>query len=74
MKAEPWDRLPDEGDKPFRYFREFLHTGPRSLTELAKRLSLSVETMNRYSSRYSWYARAAAWVVSPISVGMAIAG
>jgi hypothetical protein len=59
---QPWERLPDEGDEMHRLFRMFLSLDPpRRLGQVAKLSGRSVGTIQQYSKRFQWFARAAAY-------------
>lgn len=59
---EPWNRLEDETDLAWEYFRFFRNMGPkRSLGATAEEYGLSVRTLHKYSSEFDWTARAGAY-------------
>jgi hypothetical protein len=72
---DPWDQLPDEPDDAYSVFRKYLHLGfKRSLLEAARisfveagilvpgqPLRQAPASVERWSSRYAWRARAHAW-------------
>ena len=57
---KPWDRLPNEGDKPWSAFQIFLNLpAPRRLQEVADRVGHSTKDLvARWSSKFSWTERA----------------
>lgn len=58
-----WERLPDEGSKAFEAFAIYRDMGlkERSIAKVSKQLGKSKALMDRWSSRYQWVERAAAW-------------
>jgi hypothetical protein len=63
VPAPPWDRQPSEGPKHFQAFCVYrdLPTRDRSLSRTAKTLGCSKSLVERWSSKYSWPRRAAAY-------------
>ncbi len=60
--TEPWSRAPGEGARAHQALRLYLEAGPsRSLTAVAQRLHKSRSLVGRWSARYAWSARAAAY-------------
>jgi len=57
-----YERLKDETDKAFRAFNIFLELGPdRRLSDVAARLSVSKQNLQRWNGKYKWVERAAAY-------------
>lgn len=57
-----FERLKDETDKAFRAFNIFLELGKdRTLPNVARALSVSKQNLQRWSSKYNWIERAAAY-------------
>ena len=62
--TEVWERLPNERSKAYELFCLYRDIGPyRSLQKLRQTcdLSLSLRQLERYSAKYDWVARAAAF-------------
>jgi hypothetical protein len=62
---KPWERLPNEGAKPFEYFELYRNSGnngnrPRP-GEIADQVGKSRSLIHGYSSRFNWAERAEAW-------------
>jgi hypothetical protein len=59
---EPWERQIGESRQAFQAFAIYRDMGPaRSLQKVAQQLSKSLALMKRWSEKWSWVARAAAW-------------
>lgn len=57
-----YDRLPNETDKAWRAFSLFLDLGnTRELSKVAKKLSISIQSVFRWSKKYNWNERAVAY-------------
>lgn len=62
VEALPWERQPDEGPKPFEAFAIYRDMGnERSIAKVAKKLGKSEALLHRWSSKFDWVTRAAAW-------------
>lgn len=62
MTRAAWDRRDDEGAKAyaaFELYRDLM--GPRTIAAVAAKCQKSVSLLNRWSQRYEWPARAAAF-------------
>lgn len=58
---QPWERQPDEPIKAFEKFQAFLELGPlRNNVDLARRLGVSSQGLNKLARQYGWRARAKA--------------
>jgi hypothetical protein len=58
----PWDRLPEERDKPYTAFQVYLNLGvSRSLLKVAAELSKSEALIKRWSAEFGWVERARAF-------------
>lgn len=58
----PWHQLPEEKGRPFMAFRQYLDLGnSRTHKAVAEVMSLSVRTVENYSSKFDWVQRAAAY-------------
>lgn len=69
-KPAPWERQPDESSQAFEAFALYRDMGydsdgyfgnNRSHREVAKQLGKSMALMSRWSSKYNWVDRCAAW-------------
>lgn len=60
---QPWERQPEEGVKAYDAFIKYrdMPKAERSIREVAKGLDKSRNLIGRWSSKYSWVDRAAAW-------------
>jgi len=59
---EPWERQKGESRQAFQAFAIYRDMGAaRSLQKVAQQLSKSLALMKRWSEKWSWVARAAAW-------------
>lgn len=57
-----WERQPEESTKAFEAFCIYRDLGTdRSLSKVAEKLEKSETLMGRWSSKYEWVKRAAAW-------------
>lgn len=62
VEAQPWERQPNEGPKPFEAFAIYREMGnERSIAKVAEKLGKSEALLHRWSSKFEWVARAAAW-------------
>ena len=60
--GKPWERRNDEGTKPYEAFAIYRDMGrERSLRAVAEQLQKSDTLMGRWSGKYEWVKRAAAW-------------
>src|SRR4051794_24723061 len=58
----PWDRLPGEGPEAFAAASAYFELGPaRSLDAVGRKLGKSGSLLSRWSSRFGWVGRAAAY-------------
>lgn len=58
----PWDRQPEESGRAFQAFAAYRDLGPeRTLDKAAAAYGRHVSLMRRWSARYGWRVRAAAW-------------
>lgn len=58
----PWERQPDEGIKPYEAFNCYLLMGDeRSFPKVSHELKKSVSLLARWSSKYHWQDRVAAY-------------
>jgi hypothetical protein len=61
-QSKPWERLEKEGDGAFEAFMVYRDAGTsRSVKDTAEAVGKSYNTVRRYSSRFNWAERAAAW-------------
>lgn len=62
-KIEPWERLGGESDDAFAAFNAYRELGPRrTIAKLVEPLGYKTDgSLNLWSQRHSWVARAAAW-------------
>lgn len=59
---KPWERQEGEGPKPFEAFCVYRDMGiERSLAKVGTQLGKSTALMERWSAKYDWVKRAAAW-------------
>lgn len=62
VKAQEWERQPEETAKAFEAFAIYRDMGnDRSIAKVAEKLGKSEALLHRWSSRYEWVKRAAAW-------------
>lgn len=62
MNGKPWERQQNESDKAFTAFRLYLDLGDaRSLRTVNRQLSKSLTIISRWSSRWGWPDRVAAY-------------
>lgn len=62
VHQEPWERQKGESRQAFQAFAIYRDMGAaRSLQKVAQQLSKSLALMKRWSEKWSWVARAAAW-------------
>lgn len=60
--ALPFEQQPEESSKAFGAFVVYRNLGPeRTLSAVARKIEKSNQLMGRWSKRYNWKARAAAW-------------
>jgi len=60
--SHPWERQPQESAPAFAAFDTYRSLGPeRSLARVGQTLGKSTDLMERWSTRWGWVARAAAW-------------
>lgn len=61
--VKPWERQPGESGPAYAAFELYRDLGPneRSLVKVARQLGKSVTLMERWSTRWSWKERVAAW-------------
>src|SRR3954464_134412 len=58
----PWQQMANESTKAFATFSEFLELGPdASLQDVVAKTGKSLSAVRSLSSRFQWFARAAAW-------------
>jgi len=61
-KHKPWEKLPNEGIKPWEAFLVYRDLGVgRSLVAVGRQLGKSKVLMERWSSKYKWQKRVAAY-------------
>ncbi len=61
-EVKSWDRLPNESDKAYEAFRNFLNLGgERSLLKVAEKVSKSEGQIKKWSRKNFWRERAAAY-------------
>ena len=56
-----WERQPGETEKAYSAFKIFLEMEDRSISKVAKYLSVSVQNVRKWSSKYNWFERAASY-------------
>ena len=56
-----WERQSGETEKAYSAFKIFLEMEDRSISKVAKYLSVSVQNVRKWSSKYNWFERAAAY-------------
>jgi hypothetical protein len=62
MMSEPWEIQQDESSKAFEAFVLYRDAGPdRRLTEVSAKLTVSRQSVGKWSKKYQWPARVAAW-------------
>lgn len=63
IQPEPWERQPGESSKAYEAFCLYRDMGPgeRSTRKVAKKLNKSLTQIGKWSSRWNWVERAAAW-------------
>lgn len=60
--GKPWERLDDEGTKPYEAFAIYRDMGrERSLLKVSEKLSKSEQLIKRWSAKFDWVKRAASW-------------
>lgn len=60
--TEPWNRRPNEGLTPFKYFCVYRDAGPaRTFKMVADEFNLAQSTVDRYTKTYDWRSRALAF-------------
>ncbi len=58
----PFERQPQEGERAYAAFRAYLEMGTeRSIRDVARKLGKSATLMGRWSSKYDWPSRVAAY-------------
>ena len=67
-KLKIWERQPDETEKAYSAFKIFLEMEDRSISKVAKYLSVSVQNVRKWSSKYDWFERAASYDSSIVEV------
>lgn len=61
-RGRPWERMAGEHDAAWSAFQAYLQLGPgRSIREVAKRVARSKSLVHRWSIRFHWIGRCAAW-------------
>lgn len=62
QELHPWERQPDETPKAYEAFALYRDAGSdRSIAKVAEKLGKSEALLNRWSSKYEWVKRVAAW-------------
>lgn len=60
--VQPWERQEGESLEMFQRFEQYLALGQRrTLTEIARRIGISLPSVHEISKRRNWKERAAAW-------------
>lgn len=68
---EPWARRDDESAKAYEAFRTYLELGSkRSIRTTCESLNKSVALLGRWSSKYEWPSRAAAYDSVPVQAAV----
>src|SRR4051812_37978266 len=66
---DPWDRRPGEGQKAFAAASAYFGLGPgRSIQAVAREFAKSGSLLRRWSARFAWVERAAAYDVHMESI------
>lgn len=62
VEAQPWERQPNEGPKPYEAFTIYRDLGKeRTLPKVAEQLGKSLGLISRWSSAHNWVERVSAW-------------
>lgn len=59
--VKSWNRLPNESTKAYEAFKIYLELENRSLQKVAERLTISRQSVNKWSKKFDWEERATAY-------------